>query len=132
MQHNKTKQSEKEKARTFFCKRCGSEHAAKKCPAYDMQCKNCDKLNHYAKMCRSKKVHIVNEDDMERANLFVGNGKKKTQQLKDQWTVKLKVEHKHIKFKLDSGAQANVIPYKLLQSMGRRATLRPTKVKLFA
>lgn len=81
-------------------------------------------------MCRSKKVHTGDEDDMEQANLFVPSMQAEAQQLKDHWTFKLKVEHKHIKFKLDSGAQANVIPYKLLQSMGRRATLRPTKVKL--
>lgn len=132
VQQNKTK-CEKDKAATFYCKRCGSEHVSKKCPAYGKQCKNCDKLIHFAKMCRSRKVHTLDEDDTEQQmSLFVGSVQANTQRQKEEWSVELEIAHKQVKFKLDSGAQANVIPYKLLQRMGKKAILRPTKVTLYA
>ncbi|KAI5107408.1 hypothetical protein C0J45_3046 [Silurus meridionalis] len=73
-QKNKNKVSEKDKVSKFKCNRCGTEHASRNCPAYDKQCKNCEKLNHFAKMCRSKKVHMVDEDDVtdQRPSFFVG------------------------------------------------------------
>lgn len=49
---SKTKPNDKDKASTFNCKRCGTEHGSRQCPAFGKQCKNCDKINHFAKMCR--------------------------------------------------------------------------------
>ncbi|KAK0148890.1 hypothetical protein N1851_010688 [Merluccius polli] len=89
-------------------------------------------MNHFAKMCRSRKVHAVDDDDVtdQRESLFVGVVNAKAQTQTDEWTVDLKLEHKHVKFKLDTGAQANVIPYSLLQRIGKKNILRPTDVKL--
>lgn len=86
-------------------------------------------MNHIAKMCKSKKVHAVDDDVTDqRPSLFVGAVQ--TQTGRDEWTVDLKLEHKHVKFKLDTGAQANVIPYSLLRRIGKKNILRPTNVKL--
>jgi hypothetical protein len=54
----------------------------------------------------------------------------KTQRQTEKWTVELKLDHKQVKFKLDTGAQANVIPFSLLQRIGKKNILRPTNVKL--
>ncbi|KAK0132248.1 hypothetical protein N1851_032926 [Merluccius polli] len=130
-QTRKNDQHNKEKASMFDCKRCGVEHAARNCPAYGKQCKNCEKMNHFAKMCRSRKVHAVDDDVTDqRESLFVGVVNAKAQTQTDEWTVDLKLEHKHVKFKLDTGAQANVIPYSLQQRIGKKNILRPTDVKL--
>lgn len=36
------------------CSYCGSSHAFGRCPAFGKQCRNCDKLNHFASVCRAK------------------------------------------------------------------------------
>lgn len=51
---------------TFSCKRCGSDHKPKQCPAFGKTCSKCRGLHHFARMCMSKdkKVHTVqNEND---------------------------------------------------------------------
>ena len=88
-------------------------------------------MNHFAKVCRSKTVYSVDDDDTDQqASLFVGVVHAKTQRQTDEWTVELKLDHKQVKFKLDTGAPANVIPYSLLQRIGKKNILRPTNVKL--
>ncbi len=105
-QQNKTKVSEKDKACTFDCKRCGTEHTSCACPAYGKQCKNCKKMNHFARMCRSRKVHAVDDEVTEQqASLFVGAVHANTQPRAEEWTIEIKLERKPVKFKLDTGAQ---------------------------
>ena len=43
------------------CGRCGYGKTHKKCPAMGQQCKLCKKMNHYAKSCRSKEFHYLEE-----------------------------------------------------------------------
>ena len=38
------------------CGSCGLNHAPKRCPAFGQTCSACGKLNHWAKVCRSKKM----------------------------------------------------------------------------
>ena len=58
------------------CTRCGrafGEGHLKNCPAMGKTCKNCNKPNHFAKMCRSQQVNeITNEDSSseEECNLI--------------------------------------------------------------
>ncbi|XP_039870493.1 uncharacterized protein LOC120723214 [Simochromis diagramma] len=128
---SKMKLNDKDQASTFNCKRCGTKHALRQCPAYGKQCKNCGKMNHFARMCRSRKVHTVaDEATDQQASLFIGAVNAKTQTRTDEWTVEIKVGHKPVKFKLDTGAQANVVPYSLLQRIGNKQMLRPTNVRL--
>lgn len=130
---SKAKPNDVEKASTFNCKRCGTEHASRQCPAFGKQCKNCNKLNHFAKMCRSKSVHAVDDDDddaSQHASLFVGAVHAETHSQTDEWTVELQLDRKSVKFKLDTGAQANVIPYSLVQRQGKKHMIKPTNVKL--
>ena len=43
------------------CGRCGYGKTHKKCPAMGQQCGLCKKMNHYAKSCRSKEFHYLEE-----------------------------------------------------------------------
>ncbi|KAL3999170.1 nuclear receptor co-repressor 2 [Sarotherodon galilaeus] len=128
---SKMKPNDKDQASTFNCKRCGTKHASRQCPAYGKQCKNCGKMNHFARMCRSRKVHTVaDEATDQQASLFIGAVNAKTQTRTDEWTVEMKIGRKPVKFKLDTGAQANVVPYSLLRRIGNKQMLRPTNVRL--
>lgn len=76
-------------------------------------------------------MHAVDDDDADQqASLFVGAVHAKTHSQADEWTVELQLDCKAVKFKLDTGAQANVIPYSLLQRLGKRNMIKPTNVKL--
>lgn len=41
----------------FKCTRCGYEHQRGQCPAYNKTCNNCQRKNHFTKMCGSKQFN---------------------------------------------------------------------------
>ena len=47
------------------CNNCGLQHPKKQCPAFGKQCRKCNKLNHFAKCCRStkRKVEAVEQSE---------------------------------------------------------------------
>ncbi|CAB3981708.1 PREDICTED: uncharacterized protein K02A2.6-like [Paramuricea clavata] len=98
------------------CRKCGRDHPSKQCPAYGKVCHACRKLNHFAKCCRSRKVHGIDQMHTEPDILFVGTVDKKPEQLtkteltKDECFITLEVNETPIKFKVDTGSQANIIP----------------------
>lgn len=117
------------------CANCGKRHSKNSCPAFGRECHNCKKKNHFASVCRSPSVEMkekkldknkrkpkiatVSEDEEEQESddeLDVLNLRLHTIQLNgDQdWTEDVIVGNRVINFKLDSGAQCNVIPKKLL------------------
>lgn len=42
-------------SKTFDCNRCGTKHGPRQCPAYGKECKNCNRVGHFANKCKSKK-----------------------------------------------------------------------------
>ena len=88
-------------------------------------------------MCKSKTVHDVEvPDDLncEDGDFFIGvvNDVK---QGKDEISVNLLIEDSNtIKVKLDTGAQVNIMPVQVYNSMNtyKSKVLQPTKVKLTA
>ncbi|KAI0227437.1 hypothetical protein LSAT2_022117, partial [Lamellibrachia satsuma] len=42
-----------------LCRRCGTKHEARKCPAYGATCYKCNGRNHYSAVCKSKSKHAV-------------------------------------------------------------------------
>ncbi|KAF6019650.1 hypothetical protein EB796_022013 [Bugula neritina] len=42
------------------CGNCGNSHPPRKCPAYDKQCSNCKKFNHFRAVCRSRRTGRIN------------------------------------------------------------------------
>lgn len=63
----------------YSCKRCGSKHKPRQCPAFGKQCSYCKGTNHFAKQCFSrgkeerkvKSVNIVDDPDLSE-KFFVG------------------------------------------------------------
>ena len=105
------------------CGRCGTRHQRNDCPAFGKTCMRCNRKNHFAKLCLS--VHSVenyqsdcesgSDNDRENATdclyfdtVEVHNVNKGHPHSKD-WIIPLEVNGCIIPFKLDTGAQANVI-----------------------
>ena len=94
------------------CRYCGGKHAKQECPARGKVCFNFKKHNHYARMCRSKSVHDVqqkvNEPELEDNDFFIGTI---DHEGRDELLVNLVIQDSHtVTVKLDTGAQVNVMP----------------------
>lgn len=136
------KKSETVTAAQATCRKCGFSHKPKSCPAYGKTCRVCNKPNHFAKMCRAKKIiacaqtsHTSSEEDSDHENYFMGaiSSKKNTgiASVKNRdWNVTLDCKGKHVSFKLDTGVQANVISKRLAEEL--RVPISPTSAKLTA
>ena len=49
-----SKNEQQNNTEKYMCKRCGSQHAPKQCPANGKVCNQCKGKNHYAKQCFAK------------------------------------------------------------------------------
>ena len=46
----------------YSCRKCGYKHEKRKCPAYRKKCNNCQRSNHFAKMCKRQKIRAVGKN----------------------------------------------------------------------
>lgn len=129
-----------EESETYNCSRCGTEHGKKLCPAYRKKCDKCKVPGHFVKMCRSntksrRKEHDVNNilvsDTSESENsdsefiidaITVSNADDE-----QNWFEVIKVNNLNVKFKLDSGAQCNVISKHVYKKIGVPLSKSKTK-----
>ena len=58
-QNGQFKKEKRDQSVSKCCKYCGKTHVkgTSNCPAYGKECKSCGKRNHFANVCRQKKVH---------------------------------------------------------------------------
>ncbi|UYV75738.1 hypothetical protein LAZ67_13001174 [Cordylochernes scorpioides] len=93
------------------CIRCGASkfHPYKDCPAKEVKCHKCKKVRHFAKVCYNKTVGQVTQgDDYHIVGNIYENG-----QNSNDWKVYVKVDKIKIIFKMDTGADVNIIPQKI-------------------
>ena len=100
------------------CGKCGNHHYHQQvCPAQGAECHKCGRKNHFAKVCRTrsitkyhKEVHSVSQHDSSDSSdeLFIDMVKCSTNKSSD-WKVTLLVNDQKTRFKIDTGAQCNVI-----------------------
>lgn len=132
------------------CSYCAGQHSSKDaCPAKGKQCMKCKKFNHFARACKSKPttqsgfhrktVHTVRENadacemDEEESGLYIDSitieneGKSSEQAYAD---VELGSPPKKVRFKVDTGAQANTIPVNIFQTLFQDVALKPVTRKL--
>ena len=100
------------------CDKCGNQHYHQQvCPAQGAECYNCGRKHHFAKVCRTrsvtnyhKKVQSVLQYDSSDASdkLFIDMVKCSINESSD-WKVTFIVNDQKTRFKIDTGAQCNVI-----------------------
>ena len=112
------------------------DHEKKKCPAFGKKCRNCSKLNHFAKMCKRQKVHALdgtnqNDDsDWEYEQYFVKSIENDLTQEKD-WKIVVEISGKKLEMKLDTGSQVNVLPFKIYNRLSS-SPLRKSRCRLIS
>ena len=105
------------------CFYCGTIHGPRQCPAYGKQCHKCGKRNHFATVCQRRKINEViveqpSESDEEflQIHSLLDSGRKT--KMRSNLTVNDNNSRSFtIEFKLDTGAEANVLPYSLYRKM---------------
>ncbi|XP_008179138.1 uncharacterized protein K02A2.6-like [Acyrthosiphon pisum] len=113
---------------------CRSDEVVRKqMSAMDNGTNNCNveeiqKLKKYDHHTQRGK-HI--EESKEEKEFFIGVvGENKNNNSDKDWIVKLKTNGTEIRYKIDTGAQANVLPSEILKCINPQVLIEPTKAKL--
>ena len=117
------------------CQRCGYSHQPRACPAYGKFCNNCKKPNHFASVCRVRGSRVLNsleadKQDHEEDDLWIGTIESGEPQ--NRWKAQVTIGDQKIKMKVDSGAEANVIPKSMWVMIKNQPILKMSKTKLKA
>ncbi|GBP61465.1 Endogenous retrovirus group K member 8 Pol protein [Eumeta japonica] len=129
----RNKNVKQEQNKYFNCRRCGTNHKSRECPAFNKPCTKCNKNGHFTKMCRTKKNNAnkqknrLNEieessnsdDEVYISTLITGE--------KKNWTENVQVGSVKFTLKLDIGAECNVLPRHLMYKAKGR--LKPSRTK---
>lgn len=105
------------------CNYCGKFHEKFQCPAYGQRCAKCNKFNHFARVCR---VYSVQDNSTDQVCSMSHSASSN-----DEWSVDIQINSCGIRFKLDTGADANVLPLRFLSQTGVQVNdLLPTGTRL--
>ncbi|XP_046597267.1 uncharacterized protein LOC124294709 [Neodiprion lecontei] len=119
------------------CTKCGYAHAINRCPAYNKICNNCRKKNHFAEMCfkkqdgnkRDQKINEINEDSDHSEYLFIAQVE--TSNVKERWYAELVINNHSIEFKIDTGADVNILPMPIFKKINvAKKEIQITNTKL--
>ena len=112
------------------CRSCGIRHARDSCPAAGRRCHKCQKMNHFSRMCRTpdrqkKQVNTLDDCDSDSEVMFIGavNAGDK------DWVETVNFGTVQEVFKLDTGAQCNVLP-KAAYDIITTNPLKPSSARL--
>ena len=137
--HNESKSKAVHLSRFANCRNCGSKHRPRQCPAYGKTCYKGGKLYHFAAVCRStlitrpnaKQVNEVTtgttsqpDPSVLRVQSLCGRKKRNFVGSKMQSALQVNGTYTCI-FKLDTGAEANILPFDLYKQVCS-SLLRPT------
>jgi hypothetical protein len=142
----------------FHCSQCGYSHERQSiCPAKGKICKKCGKWNHFSSVCRTKlnqtytnrsmlqiqkqceDVRLNNDENVIGTNneTILSEGLVMVESLQKPphekaWFKSMKVEGVNVNFKLDSGSEANILPYEFVKNNNLLHKVEKCKIRLEA
>lgn len=95
------------------CTRCGLTHRMNEYPAHNQTCYKCNKKNLFSKKCQARNIREIEQESkqVEDDEIFIAVMDKEENNLTNEdWTEVIELKNQvFMKFKLDTGAQANII-----------------------
>ena len=150
-QNNKyRKDNQNQESKNKICDKCGFEkrrsHARGSCPAKQQRCRKCNRIGHFERACRQK-IHYVEDNRVERRfhdrddrdedirndmeKVFLGAvDVQKQDGYEPPWKVNILVNGSRVNFKIDSGADVNVMSKKQYLSLNPLPELKQNRAKL--
>ena len=111
------------------CSNCGGRHLARqKCPATGSQCYKCGRQN--AWVCRSgtqplrQKLHKIHEDQEASSEEELLITATENEAHRKDWSATLTINDHSVAFKIDTGAQCNVISYSTYSRISRQPLMK--------
>ena len=114
----------------YDCKKCGTRHKARSCPAYGKSCNKCGKLNHFSVGCQVKKAdkNVSELQAFHVSDFFYVDAISSVSS--KPWTHPVTICDMIIDFKLDTGADCNVIPLKVFKTLNCNSTVENSRIIL--
>ncbi|CAM1325938.1 Uncharacterised protein r2_g3487 [Pycnogonum litorale] len=152
----------KDKSTFKTCSYCGGNlHSREECPAKESACNKCKKIGHWGKVCRNsaqhrprtnqrqkfyhkrkyepmRTVHSVDVDPEDFEKLTFHSVHKVQCNVKQKSiTATIKIEylpgcHTNLKGKVDTGAEGNILPYRVFKEIFKDSVLQKSNLKMFA
>ena len=125
----------KKKDKTFLCQKCGKTHLPRFCPAWGTTCKVCHEKNNWATHCpalkKGTKRHEIETDESTSLQDEFFVEELNSQDMKNEWIIPMEVKsNTTVSFKLDTGAQVNILLFDVYKRLQRRPPLKKTDVKI--
>ena len=118
----------------YFCS--GTYSPKYVCPAKGKMCSQCRKPNNFTKVCRSKNVSAIDEENEQTGATSEKDEKVflcliNQDNVKDEAIVTLIINNQlPVGFKLDTGVQANIIPKSVFDQLSPKPKLQSTNQRL--
>ncbi|KAL3182645.1 hypothetical protein MRX96_034559 [Rhipicephalus microplus] len=105
----------------------GRQYGLRNCLAFGRICRRCGGKSHFAARCKSTKVAEVqsSEEDFEILDVSIDSVINQR-----DWTVQAQVVNGDLTLKIDTGAQANLLPYSTYHKLNPKAQLAPSNAIL--
>ena len=124
--------------RKFQCGKCGNLHTRQQvCPAIGAECHKCGRKNHFARVCRSNskkigkpKLHSIEQNSSDEDDgMYIAMVNDNTET--EEWEVSIRLNEQMVTFKIDTGAQCNVISKETYDRVSKRPLMK-SRAKLTA
>lgn len=123
------------------CTKCGKSHKIRECPAFGKLCNICKLKNHFAAVCRmknkqniyyrngaySKSVNVLKRESVP--EIYI-DSITKNKVNENYWCETIQVSGRNVNFKLDTGAEANILPLYIYNELELDKICRMNKSRL--
>lgn len=111
------------------CGNCGYKHGSR-CPAQGQICRNCNKKNHFKRMCRSVQEVVTDSEEEygEHQEEFLLDSV--VTEKSEPWLVTLNIKNTDVSFKIDTGADISIMSDHSFRKLKRKPKLNKSDAVL--
>ncbi|UYV70568.1 K02A2.6-like, partial [Cordylochernes scorpioides] len=106
-------------------------HDFGKCPAYGKECYKCRQPNHFSNCCKNRAVRCIQEIEEEKDNLLIIDSIMVGQVLRKPWKKLIYIQGHPVDVKLDTGADVNILPERLIKEWPNMPLLETADCKIY-
>ena len=92
------------RSRHFKCKKCGTQHAPRQCPAFGKTCLKCNKPNHFAKCCFANTSQTFSNPNHSVSHLNYLN-----KSSDENYYINVSIEQNNVKLQVDTGSDITLL-----------------------